>query len=230
MRAWAVDVRWSIQRVEYPVRTNQIPRQIPTQVFYLRPLPSILLGGILPFGAIFIELYFILNSIWFNRSVFLSARAIWHTTQERLTSGRAVRAATLVGLRIYYVFGFLFLVFSILCLTCAEVTILLCYFHLCAEVRRDAGRVCQGRGPACVCVCVRARSPWSCAARSGPSALAGLPLVVASVPDLGLFCLLHARVRHHLLLHAVGLCRHGVDRPLFWLDGRDGPAHVCRHR
>jgi len=34
---------------------------------------------------------------------------------------------------IYYVFGFLFMVFLILCLTCAEVTILLCYFHLCAE-------------------------------------------------------------------------------------------------
>jgi hypothetical protein len=60
----------SAQRVEYPVRTNQIPRQIPTQVLYLRPLPSILLGGILPFGAIFIELYFILNSIWFNRCAF----------------------------------------------------------------------------------------------------------------------------------------------------------------
>ena len=58
---------WFAQRIEYPVRTNQIPRQIPTQVFYLRPLPSILLGGILPFGAIFIELYFIMNSIWFNR-------------------------------------------------------------------------------------------------------------------------------------------------------------------
>ena len=49
---------------------------------------------------------------------------------------------------IYYVFGFLFMVFSILCLTCAEVTILLCYFHLCAEVRpRRPGRaqICLSR-------------------------------------------------------------------------------------
>ncbi|KAF9142647.1 hypothetical protein BG015_000715 [Linnemannia schmuckeri] len=88
-------------KIENPVRANQIPRQIPDQVFYLRPIPSMLIGGILPFGAIFIELYFILNSIWFHK--------------------------------IYYVFGFLFLVFGILIMTCAEVTILMCYFHLCAE-------------------------------------------------------------------------------------------------
>lgn len=35
----------------------------------------------------------------------------------------------------YYMFGFLFLVFIILIITCSEATILLCYFHLCAEVR-----------------------------------------------------------------------------------------------
>ena len=33
----------------------------------------------------------------------------------------------------YYMFGFLFLVFAILLITCSEATILLCYFHLCAE-------------------------------------------------------------------------------------------------
>ncbi|ORY95586.1 hypothetical protein BCR43DRAFT_515700 [Syncephalastrum racemosum] len=88
-------------RIEHPVRTNQIPRQIPDQPFYLRPIPSILMGGILPFGAIFIELYFIMNSIWFHR--------------------------------IYYGIGFLFLVFGVLLLTCSQVTILMCYFHLCNE-------------------------------------------------------------------------------------------------
>lgn len=34
----------------------------------------------------------------------------------------------------YYIFGFLFLVFSILVITTIESTILLCYFHLCSEV------------------------------------------------------------------------------------------------
>ncbi|KAI7889332.1 uncharacterized protein EV154DRAFT_538893 [Mucor mucedo] len=88
-------------RIEHPVRTNQIPRQIPDQPTYLRSLPSIMMGGILPFGAIFIELYFIMNSIWFHR--------------------------------VYYGIGFMFLVFIVLILTCSQVTILMCYFHLCSE-------------------------------------------------------------------------------------------------
>ncbi|KAG1685800.1 Membrane-associated protein Hem [Nymphon striatum] len=87
--------------IEHPVRTNQIPRQIPDQSFYTRPLPSIVLGGILPFGCIFIQLFFILSSIWSHQ--------------------------------MYYMFGFIFLVFIILVITCSETTILLCYFHLCAE-------------------------------------------------------------------------------------------------
>jgi transmembrane 9 superfamily protein 2/4 len=87
--------------IEHPVRTNQIPRQIPEQTFYTKPIPGIIMGGILPFGCIFIQLFFILNSIWSHQ--------------------------------MYYMFGFLFLVFLILIVTCSEATILLCYFHLCAE-------------------------------------------------------------------------------------------------
>jgi transmembrane 9 superfamily protein 2/4 len=86
---------------ENPVRTNQIPRQIPEQVWYMNPLFSILMGGILPFGAVFIELFFILSSIWLHQ--------------------------------FYYIFGFLFIVFLILVLTCAEITIVMCYFQLCSE-------------------------------------------------------------------------------------------------
>ncbi|XP_026541091.1 transmembrane 9 superfamily member 2-like [Notechis scutatus] len=87
--------------LEHPVRTNQIPRQIPEQSFFTKPLPGIVMGGILPFGCIFIQLFFILNSIWSHQ--------------------------------MYYMFGFLFLVFIILLITCSEATVLLCYFHLCAE-------------------------------------------------------------------------------------------------
>jgi len=36
-------------------------------------------------------------------------------------------------LQFYYLFGFLFLVFIILIITCAEITIVLCYFQLCSE-------------------------------------------------------------------------------------------------
>lgn len=50
--------------IQAPVRTNQIPRQVPEQTLYTKPLPGALMGGILPFGCIFIQLFFILNSIW----------------------------------------------------------------------------------------------------------------------------------------------------------------------
>jgi transmembrane 9 superfamily protein 2/4 len=87
---------------EHPVRTNQIPRQIPDAPFYTKPIPGVIMGGILPFGCIFIQLFFILNSIWSHQ--------------------------------FYYMFGFLSVVYLILIITCSEATILLCYFHLCAEV------------------------------------------------------------------------------------------------
>jgi len=84
-----------------PVRTNQIPRQIPPSSTYMRPIPSMLLVGILPFGAIFVELYFIMSSIWFSK--------------------------------VYYMFGFLFLCYGLMIITCAAVTVLMVYFLLCSE-------------------------------------------------------------------------------------------------
>ncbi|KAK3696646.1 Transmembrane 9 super member 2 [Vermiconidia calcicola] len=54
-----------------PVRTNQIPRQIPPSQGYLRTVPSMLAVGVLPFGAIFIELFFIMNSLWSNRIYYM---------------------------------------------------------------------------------------------------------------------------------------------------------------
>ena len=53
------------------VRTNPIPRHVPEQVFYTRPIPGIIMGGILPFGCIFIQLFFILNSIWSHQIYYM---------------------------------------------------------------------------------------------------------------------------------------------------------------
>ena len=53
------------EAIQYPVRTNQIPREIPA-----RKYPSWLLvlgAGTLPFGTLFIELFFIMSSIWLGR-------------------------------------------------------------------------------------------------------------------------------------------------------------------
>lgn len=50
--------------IEHPVRTNQIPRQIPEVSWFLRAPASIAIGGLLPFAVVFIELFFIMKSVW----------------------------------------------------------------------------------------------------------------------------------------------------------------------
>jgi transmembrane 9 superfamily member 2/4 len=51
--------------IDYPVRTNQIPREVPERKF---PPSLLVLGvGTLPFGTLFIKLFFILSSIWLGR-------------------------------------------------------------------------------------------------------------------------------------------------------------------
>jgi len=52
---------------EPPVKTNMVPRVIPSQAWYLNLLFTMVVGGILPFGAVFIELYFIMSSVWLQR-------------------------------------------------------------------------------------------------------------------------------------------------------------------
>ena len=50
-----------------PVRTNQIARHIPDPVWYTHPLFAIALGGVLPFGAVCIELFFIMSALWLHQ-------------------------------------------------------------------------------------------------------------------------------------------------------------------
>ncbi|KAJ7045553.1 hypothetical protein C8F04DRAFT_1206422 [Mycena alexandri] len=56
--------------IQHPVRVNQIPRQIPPAPKYLRPWAAALLSGILPFGAAFVELYFVLSSLFASRAYY----------------------------------------------------------------------------------------------------------------------------------------------------------------
>eukprot|EP00731_Ephydatia_muelleri_P030036 Em0021g559a len=84
-----------------PCRTNTVPRPIPEKKWFMEPMVIVLLGGILPFGSIFIEMYFIFTSFW--------------------------------QYKIYYVFGFMLLVYFILVIVTVCVTIVSTYFLLNAE-------------------------------------------------------------------------------------------------
>ena len=48
----------------FPTRVNPIPRPIPEKLWYQEPLVIILLAGLLPFGSIFIEMYFVFTAFW----------------------------------------------------------------------------------------------------------------------------------------------------------------------
>ncbi|KAH9613601.1 hypothetical protein KSS87_003195 [Heliosperma pusillum] len=84
-----------------PCRVKTIPRPIPEKKWYLTPTVISLMGGLLPFGSIFIEMYFVFTSFW--------------------------------NYKVYYVYGFMLLVFLILIIVTVCVTIVGTYFLLNAE-------------------------------------------------------------------------------------------------
>ncbi len=89
----------------HPIKATAIPRQIPLQAWYARPVQAALIAGLIPFAVIFIELLFVFQSLWSDKSGY------------------------------YYVFGFLAVVSTILILAVMEVTIIAVYIQLCSEVR-----------------------------------------------------------------------------------------------
>lgn len=88
---------------EHPTKTTSVARQVPQQAWYLKSIQATLLAGLIPFAVIFIELLFVFQSLWQDKSGY------------------------------YYVFGFLAVVSVILVVTIAEVTIVTIYIQLCQE-------------------------------------------------------------------------------------------------
>ncbi|KAI3712415.1 hypothetical protein L1987_70971 [Smallanthus sonchifolius] len=84
-----------------PCRVKTIPRPIPEKKWYLTPSVVSIMGGLLPFGSIFIEMYFVFTSFW--------------------------------NYKVYYVYGFMLLVFLILIIVTVCVTIVGTYFLLNSE-------------------------------------------------------------------------------------------------
>lgn len=84
-----------------PCRVSPVPRPIPEKKWYMEPSVIVLLGGILPFGSISIEMYFIFTSFW--------------------------------TFKIYYVYGFMLLVYFIAIAVTVCVTIVCTYILLNAE-------------------------------------------------------------------------------------------------
>ena len=48
----------------FPCRVKRIPSPVPERAWYYRPWAISMAGGLLPFGSIFIEMYFIFTSFW----------------------------------------------------------------------------------------------------------------------------------------------------------------------
>lgn len=55
---------WSTAKYDPPCRVNSIPRPIPPAPWYSQPSLVMAMAGILPFGSIFIEMYFIFTAFW----------------------------------------------------------------------------------------------------------------------------------------------------------------------
>eukprot|EP01132_Coremiostelium_polycephalum_P007798 gene7798-9598_t len=87
--------------LEVPCRTKNFHREIPPVPWYRRLPVQITMAGFLPFSAIYIELFYIFNSVWGHSS--------------------------------YTLFGILCLVFIILIIVTACITVTLTYFQLSQE-------------------------------------------------------------------------------------------------
>lgn len=57
--------------LDWPVKTNQIPRHVPPAPLAAHPTLLLFAAGVLPFGTMFIELYFAMTSLWLGYFYYL---------------------------------------------------------------------------------------------------------------------------------------------------------------
>ena len=98
--------------ISFPVRVNKIPRVLPHQTFFSKFVFGTLVGGGLPFGCIFLQMFFILKSIWGHATYYMfgflfivfrccyssavSTQSYWPTyiSAQRTTTGSGVPSLT----------------------------------------------------------------------------------------------------------------------------------------
>ncbi|KAL7581193.1 hypothetical protein ACA910_005979 [Epithemia clementina (nom. ined.)] len=96
---------YKAEAIAFPTVTSTIARAIPEPTnFFMQPRVAVVMAGAIPFVAAYVELFFIMTSLWMDQ--------------------------------FYYVFGFTLIVYLIMIITCAEITVLLVYYQLCAENHR----------------------------------------------------------------------------------------------
>ena len=132
---------------DFPCRVNALRRPIPQDAkWFTQPLALALFAGILPFGSIFIEIYFVFTSFWNYRFYYVRAQAQTHSAAQQSTRLRlrahlssAIAYFVFVAFvvcfccRCLQVYGFMFLVFLILLIVTVCVTIVSTYVLLNAE-------------------------------------------------------------------------------------------------
>lgn len=98
---------WLGYRVDpwkHPTKTNPVARPIPNRNFHLGTTSGVILSGLVPFIVIFVELIYFFRQTLVDKSGY------------------------------YYLYGYLAMVSGILLVVIAEVSIIVTYSQLCAEV------------------------------------------------------------------------------------------------
>jgi len=62
---------FSAEKLRVPVKTNKITRYIPKPPWYADPPISYIVGGLLPFGSVCIELFFIMSALWLHQVYYM---------------------------------------------------------------------------------------------------------------------------------------------------------------
>jgi transmembrane 9 superfamily protein 2/4 len=58
---------YKVDAVDFPVNTSNIPRQIPDEPWFMHPVLTAIISGIMSFGASFLEFFFIMSAIWMEQ-------------------------------------------------------------------------------------------------------------------------------------------------------------------